>query len=53
MKSGGVAETTHKKMKAGMSHAMPSKAVPPLPKSGPAKKIGVLKIARSKAKPGP
>jgi hypothetical protein len=42
-----------KKVKAGLSRATPSKVVSPLPKSGPAKKIGVVKIAHLKAKPGP
>jgi hypothetical protein len=42
-----------KKAKAGPSRAMSSKAVPPPPKSRPAKKIGILKIAHPKAKPGP
>jgi hypothetical protein len=32
---------------------MPSKVVPPPPKLGPRKKIGILKIACPKAKPGP
>jgi hypothetical protein len=41
-----------KKVKAGLSRAMPSKEVPPPPKSGPAKKIGILKITRPKPKPG-
>jgi hypothetical protein len=44
---------TAKKAKAGLSRAMPSKAVPLLPKLGLAKKIGFLKIARPKAKPRP
>jgi hypothetical protein len=35
------------------SRGMPSKAVSSLPKSGPAKKVDVLKIAHPKAKPGP
>jgi hypothetical protein len=42
-----------KKARTGSSRAMPSKAVPPPPKSGPTNKIGVLKIAHPKAKPGP
>jgi hypothetical protein len=39
-------------VKAILSRGMPSKAVPPPPKSGPAKIVGVLKIAHPKAKPG-
>jgi hypothetical protein len=34
------------------SRPTPSKTVPPPPKSGPTKKIGILKIAWPKAKPG-
>jgi hypothetical protein len=41
-----------KKVKAGLSRAMPSKEVSPPPKSGPAKKIGILKITHPKPKPG-
>jgi hypothetical protein len=41
-----------KRAKAGPSQASPPKMVPPQPKMGPAKKIGILKIARSKAKLG-
>jgi hypothetical protein len=43
---------TVKRAKAGPSQAMLSKMAPPPPKSGPAKKISILKIARLKAKPG-
>jgi hypothetical protein len=42
-----------KKVKYGPNRATPSKMAPPLPKTGPAKKIGVLKITRPKAQPGP
>jgi outer membrane PBP1 activator LpoA protein len=42
-----------KKVKSGPNRATPSKMAPPLPKTGPAKKIGVLKITRPKAQPGP
>jgi hypothetical protein len=42
-----------KRAKAGMSRAPPSKTAPPPPKTGPTQKIGVLKISRPKAKPGP
>jgi hypothetical protein len=41
-----------KKAKAVPSRGMPSKVVPPPPKSRSAKKVDVLKIARPKAKPG-
>jgi hypothetical protein len=44
---------TAKKAKAGPNRATPSKTVPPPPKIGPTNKIGVLKITRPKAKPGP
>jgi hypothetical protein len=44
---------TTKRAKAGPSRAMPSKTTPPPPKSGPAKKISILKIARLKGKPVP
>jgi hypothetical protein len=39
--------------KASIGQAPSSRMVPPPPKVGPAKKVGVLKISRSKAKPGP
>jgi hypothetical protein len=42
-----------KKAKAGSGRAPSSKMVPPLPKARPSEKVGVLKIARTKAKPGP
>jgi hypothetical protein len=42
-----------KKANVGPSQAVPSKVVPPPPKLGPAMKIGVMNIARPKAKPGP
>jgi hypothetical protein len=42
-----------KKVKAGSGQAPSSKMVPPLPKVRPSKKVGVLKIAQLKAKPGP
>jgi hypothetical protein len=42
-----------KKAKAGSGRAPSSRMVPPPPKAEPAKKVGVLKIARSKAKPRP
>jgi hypothetical protein len=42
-----------KKAKAGLGRAPTSKMVPPPPKVGPAKKVGILKFARLKAKPGP
>jgi hypothetical protein len=42
-----------KRAKAGPSRAPLSKTVTPPPKTGQAKKIGVLKIFRSKAKPRP
>jgi hypothetical protein len=42
-----------KRMKAGPSRAMPSTMTPPPSKPGPTKKISIIKIARSKAKPGP
>jgi hypothetical protein len=41
-----------KKMKAGSGRAPSSRMVPPAPKAGPAKKVGVLKITQAKAKPG-
>jgi hypothetical protein len=41
-----------KRAKTGHVRAMPSKMVPPPPKSRPAKKISILKITRPKAKPG-
>jgi hypothetical protein len=40
-----------KKAKAGMGWASSSKTVPPPPKAGPAKKVGILKISRLKARP--
>jgi hypothetical protein len=42
-----------KKAKAGTSQAPSFRMVPPLPKVGPTKKVGVLKISRPKARPGP
>jgi hypothetical protein len=42
-----------KSVKAGPSRAPPSKMAPPRPKVGSSKKVGVLMIARPKAKPGP
>jgi hypothetical protein len=42
-----------KKVKAGSGRAPSSKMVPPLPKAGLAKKLGILKIAQPKAEPGP
>jgi hypothetical protein len=42
-----------KKAKAGSGRAPSSRMVAPLPKAGLAKKVGVLKIARPKAKSGP
>jgi hypothetical protein len=41
---------TAKKAKAGLGKTPPSKMAPPLSKSRPVKKVGALKIARSKAK---
>jgi hypothetical protein len=41
-----------KRVKAGSGQAPSSRMVPPPPKAGPAKKVGVLKIARPKVKPG-
>jgi hypothetical protein len=41
-----------KKVKAGMGWASSSRVVLPLPKAGPAKKVGVLKISWPKAKLG-
>jgi hypothetical protein len=41
-----------RRARAGSGHAPPSKTTPPPPKMGPTKKIGILKISRSKAKPG-
>jgi hypothetical protein len=42
-----------KRVKAGPGLAPLSKTAPPSPKSGPAKRISILKIARPKANPGP
>jgi hypothetical protein len=42
-----------KRVKTSPSRAPSSKTAPPSPKMGPAKKIGILKISRSKAKPRP
>jgi hypothetical protein len=42
-----------KRVKAGPSQALQSTTVPPPPKTGLAKKIGVLKISRSNVKSGP
>jgi hypothetical protein len=46
-------KSTAKKAKASSSQAPSSRMVPPPPKAGPAKKVGVLKITQPKAKPGP
>jgi hypothetical protein len=42
-----------KKVKVGMGRASSSRVVPPPPKAGPARKVGVLKISWLKAGPGP
>jgi hypothetical protein len=42
-----------KKVKAGTGQASLSRVVPHLPRVGPTKKVGVLKISQSKARPGP
>jgi hypothetical protein len=42
-----------KKAKAGMGWASSSKVVLPPPRARPTKKVGVLKISRPKARPGP
>jgi hypothetical protein len=42
-----------KKVKVGSGWAPASRMVPPPPKAGPARKVGVLKIARPKAKSRP
>jgi hypothetical protein len=42
-----------KKAKAGLGQAPSSRMVVPPPKVGPAKKVGILNIARSQAKSGP
>jgi hypothetical protein len=42
-----------KRVKAGQSRATPSKMAPPPSKSGPAKKISILKIVQPKARAGP
>jgi hypothetical protein len=44
---------TAKKAKVGPNRATPSKMVPPPPKMGLGKKIGILKITQPKAKPRP
>jgi hypothetical protein len=41
-----------KEVKAGVGQASSFRVVPPLPKAGPTKKVGVLKISRPKARPG-
>jgi pyruvate/2-oxoglutarate dehydrogenase complex dihydrolipoamide acyltransferase (E2) component len=46
-------KTAAERAKAGPSQALPSKTAPPSPKMGPAKKVGILKIARPKVKLGP
>jgi hypothetical protein len=53
MEGGGVEENNREKVKASPSRATPSKTVSPPPKSGPAKKISILKIAQPNAKLGP
>jgi hypothetical protein len=44
---------TAKMVKAGLGRAPSSKMILPPPIAGPAKKVGILKIARLKAKPRP
>jgi hypothetical protein len=46
-----VKKTAAKKAKASSGWVPSSKMVPPPPNVGPAKKVGVLKIAQLKAKP--
>jgi hypothetical protein len=46
-------KTAAERAKAGPSQALPSKTAPPSPKMGPAKKVGILKIAQPKVKHGP